>query len=77
MAAFLKKNQNRASSAINKPPPRNPTKASKMEVDFTLFKIFFDHVFSAIKDQPWVRHPKPLPANPKRARAEKYYAFLD
>ena len=50
-AAFLKKNQNQPSGAINKQAPWNPAMAYGEEADFTLFKISVDHVFSAIKDQ--------------------------
>jgi len=67
--AFPKKNLNRAFGAISKRPSWNLAKASETKADFTLSKISIDHVFSAIKNQYWVRCPKTLLANPKRTRA--------
>ena len=75
--AFPKKNQNRASDAINKPSSRNPAKTYEDEADFTPFKISEDHVFDAIKNQEWVRRPRPLPPNPKGPGAGEYCVFHD
>ena len=47
--AFPKKNQNQASSTINKQPSRNPAKTQGDGANFTPFKISVDHVFNAIK----------------------------
>ena len=73
--AALKKSQNWAFGAINKKSPRSQAKANREEEEFTPFKISADHVFSAIKDQPWIRRPRLLPPNPKGPGAEEYCAF--
>ena len=72
--AAPKKSQNQTYGTINKKPHRNQVKTNREE-EFTSFKVFVQHVFAAIKEQEWVRHPRPLPPNPKRPRAGEYCAF--
>jgi len=60
-----KKNQDCGVGSVNK-STWDPAKASGEEADFTLFKISVDHVFNAVKNQEWVKRPKPLPPNRKR-----------
>jgi len=50
-------------------------KTNREEEEFTPFKILVDHIFKAIKDQEWVRRPRPLPPYPKGPGARKYYVF--
>ena len=52
-------------------------KTNGEEEEFTPFKVSLDHVFIAIKDQKWARHPRPLPPNPKGLGVREYYVFHD
>jgi len=36
-----------------------------------------DYILNAIKDQNWVRHPRPLPRKLKGPGAREYYTFYD
>jgi len=44
--------------------PPNPPQAFKVEQHFTLLRFPINKVFKAIKDQLWVKHPKPMQYNP-------------
>ena len=54
-----------------------PCEDLRRQSRLTPFKISVDHVFDAIKDQEWVRRPRPLPPNPKGPGAGKYCIFHD
>ena len=56
---------------------QNSTKHRRGEADTTPFKIPVDQVYDAIKGQDFIRHPRPLPPNPKGPRAGEYCAFHD
>jgi len=47
------------------------------KANFNLFKVSVDQVYSAIKDQEFIRRPRPLLFNPKGPGARKYCAFHD
>ena len=65
-----KKTLSQAVRAVNK-PARNLTKAHRDEANF------MNKVYSAIKDQKFIKCLRPLPSNPKGPGARKYCAFHD
>ena len=55
----------------------NLIKSLRNEADPTSFKILMDQVYNAFKVQDFIRHPRPLPTNPKVPGVEEYCVFHD
>ena len=75
-----RRNLNHNSVAVHKLPRhvRDSNKDDAVDLDQIPFRIPIDHVFNAIKDQPWVRCPtRSLSQNPKGPISRDYYAFHD
>ena len=57
---------------------RESNKNGVVDLDLIPFRILVEHVFNAIKDQPWVRHlTRPLSQNLKGLGSRDYCTFLD
>jgi len=48
-----------------------------MEEYFTPLRFLINEVFNAIKDQPWIRHPRPLQHNPTLPEEEECCSYHD
>jgi len=50
----------------------SPLRAYKSIEQFTLLRLSINEVFNAIKDQPWIRRPRPIQYDHSHPRAEEY-----
>ena len=55
----------------------NPLRAFRMEQHFIPSRLPINEVFNAIKDQPWVRRPKPIQHDPTLSEVEDYCSYHD
>ena len=55
---------------------QNPLQTYKaMQQHFTPLRLPINEIFNTIKDQPWIRHPRPFQYDPSLFKAEEYCSY--